>query len=174
MIGLQPFVCNLQCKDTAECEDNECCLKTMYSRKGQYRNESYCVPQPGHDRRCDPNLSFTCSCRDGLQCSLQGEKHSYLHHGHHIESRGSRHRHSHVRRADEDEGVDEPVCGPMHQNWRERRLYKCTKPEDTSLLNDQEGSADGIIVIYNKVTVPPHVRLLSASDVKEQRGPNHA
>lgn len=163
-----------KCKNTAECGDHECCLRTIYRSSGEYRNESYCIPQPGYDRRCDPNLIFTCLCRDGLQCSLRGEKHTTLHRQHHMESRDSGHRYSHVGRIDEDKGVDEPVCGPVHRNWPERWQFKCTKPEDTSLLSDQgdsRGSGDGIIVIYNKVTVAPDVdRLLSAADIEERKG----
>jgi hypothetical protein len=45
------------------------------------------------------------------------------------------------------------------------------------LLSDQgdsRGSGDGIIVIYNKVTVAPDVdRLLSAADIEERKGISH-
>lgn len=152
----------LQCADETHCNLDECCLKTTYSHRSHYHMGSYCVPRPGVNQRCDIHFNYTCACNVGLVCTARdGHAHSRRDHTHH------RHRTAH---ADEHVGVEEPLCGPDHSNWDDRKKFVCsTNPEfpfflgETSMLQNQEPDT-------GSGTEPPTTALLTATQVVNQGG----
>jgi hypothetical protein len=71
----KPYCCDtVECDDQRDCDEDECCLEVDLELRKNTTTASYCVPFVGEKQPCDPNGSWSCPCREGLDCTLPTPK----------------------------------------------------------------------------------------------------